>query len=360
MPAFKVVVALLLSCALADDKVPEGWVSPKAAAETKNIEKHSHAAAGGIAWLQLPSPAPPLVKDTKPPQKATAAAAAAPEKTQYLIGYGSLISEISKATSDPTAGLNYPVQVNGYERSWSISGKLPGFNTMFLGVEQNAKAVLNGVIFTVVTFQEYDKREYMYKRVQVPDADVIPLFDTILKETREIWMYVNTGTKERPSEKLPLVQSYVDMFMKGCIEVGQKYEGNTDGFTKDCVTMTEGWPTKTRTWIDDRVHPRRPLADEPMARIIDTLLREHAKESFALRTLEQPISSGRGDSASTGLAESSLHFQQELGNGRRGGPLRRALLRHSPGRAEEHKGALEEKKARLKATEKADPDEPRE
>lgn len=53
-------------------------------------------------------------------------------KSQYIIGYGSLIDEVSKRNTDDTASTNYPIILSGYQRSWSVYGNLPGLNTIFL------------------------------------------------------------------------------------------------------------------------------------------------------------------------------------------------------------------------------------
>jgi len=225
-------------------------------------------------------------------------------KSQYIIGYGSLIDEVSKRNTDGTAGTNYPILLSGYERSWSIVGNLPGFNTIFLGVELNTLASLNGVIYKTMNILAYDKREYVYCRSKVNESNMVLLNKTtnnfILDNNREIWIYISKyvrrGTspsrnipvvQSSPSRMIPVVQSYVDIFIRGCINISRTYKYVDDNYAKMCITLTNNWPIRKCEWINDRIYPRRPLIHEPMAREIDELLRIVIPNSFKIISFER-------------------------------------------------------------------------
>ena len=78
-----------------------------------------------------------------------------------------------------------------------------------------------------------------------------------------------------PAIDYPIVQSYVDMFIRGCIQVEEKYKIND--FAKDCIQSTGQW---SEHWINDRIFPRRPSLYEPYAAKIDALLKKTLSEKF--------------------------------------------------------------------------------
>jgi hypothetical protein len=52
-----------------------------------------------------------------------------------------------------------------------------------------------------------------------------------------------------PSPQFPMVQSYVDICVNGCLEVEGKYPCAT-GFTAEFIATTEAW---SRYWVNDRL-----------------------------------------------------------------------------------------------------------
>jgi hypothetical protein len=76
---------------------------------------------------------------------------------------------------------------------------------------------------------------------------------------------------ERPSGTYPIVQSYLDLCLRGCLELDARHprpEGRprVTEFLQDTV----GW---SEHWINDRVHARRPFVEQPDAAVIDRHLR---------------------------------------------------------------------------------------
>lgn len=198
---------------------------------------------------------------------------------QYIIGYWSLIDEQSKRKTDPNAEESFPVSIKGYQRRWRVHGNLPGLNATFLSIVENHSASFNGIIYKVShpnAIKQYDKRERTYCRKQL-DADQLQTYNLTLPTEKQVWIYYATQeSNQPPSADFPIVQSYVDIFIRGCIKIEQKFK--IDGFAKNCITSTAQWSTH---WENDRIFPRRPSFYEPFSPQIDALLKEVLSETFA-------------------------------------------------------------------------------
>jgi hypothetical protein len=77
------------------------------------------------------------------------------------------------------------------------------------------------------------------------------------------------------SEEKPLVQSYVDIFISGCLE--QEEQQRLAGFAQRCINSTTDW---SAFWVNDRIYPRRPFIYQPKAGLIDHLLNNALPELF--------------------------------------------------------------------------------
>lgn len=197
---------------------------------------------------------------------------------QYIVAYGSLIDEQSKKRTDPTAQESFPALIKGYKRSWSVHGNLPGLNTTFLSIIKDKYASFNGVVYKLSkpeNIQLYDKRETTYCR-EALNADRLEMHSGALPNQKQIWIYsASQKSNEYPSHDFPIVQSYVDTFMRGCIQIEAKFK--ISPFAKDCIKSTGQW---SEYWENDRIFPRRPSLYEPYARQIDALLKEMLPEKF--------------------------------------------------------------------------------
>ena len=197
---------------------------------------------------------------------------------QYIIGYGSLIDEQSKKRTDPTSQESVPVLIKGYARGWSVHGSLPGLNATFLSVSEDKRSSFNGIIYKLSNpenIQLYDKREISYCRKELK-PDELNMYAAALPDQKQIWIYTSIQKMHQyPAIDYPIVQSYVDMFIRGCIQVEEKYKIND--FAKDCIQSTGQW---SEHWINDRIFPRRPSLYEPYAAKIDALLKKTLSEKF--------------------------------------------------------------------------------
>jgi hypothetical protein len=190
------------------------------------------------------------------------------ELPQYIIGYGSLINEVSKKETDPSAKENFPVIISGYERSWSVHGR----SKTFLSITENKNATFNAVIYKLSSPQNihlYDKREKHYCRKAV-DINQLKIYGTKLPFQKQIWIYSSKHQKkEVPTKDFPIAQSYIDIFISGCFQIEKKFE--IKHFAKDCIKNTAHWPTQRESGI---IFPRHPASYEPYAKKIDSLLME--------------------------------------------------------------------------------------
>lgn len=198
---------------------------------------------------------------------------------QYMIGYGSLIDEQSKKRTDPSVEESFPVLIKGYKRSWSVHGNLPGLNATFLSITKDKDASFNGVIYKISkpeNIQRYDKRETTYCR-EALNTDRVKMYSGTLPDQKQVWVYTAIQkTNEYPTRDIPIVQSYVDIFIRGCIQIEEKFK--ISHFARDCIKSTGQW---SNHWENDRVFPRRAFLYEPYAPKIDALLKEILPEKFS-------------------------------------------------------------------------------
>jgi hypothetical protein len=208
-----------------------------------------------------------------------------PDRPQVVIGYGSLMEKKSKAMSAPTAGPNHPVRVTGFQRSWTDRGGLgPGFRTIFLGVE-----VAKGIQMVAVAYSDPDRtnisgtdaREQSYCRMAVEPAKVEVLDSWDLPADAEIWIYTMKPDKiGRPDASHPIVQSYVDVFLSGYLQMQDLLRPEIAAklnFASECITTTSGW---SEHWKNDRIYPRRPWMYQRNAPTIDGHLKRLLPEYF--------------------------------------------------------------------------------
>lgn len=188
------------------------------------------------------------------------------KRSQYIIGYGSLIDEQSKRKTDKTAQENRPITLKGYQRSWSIHGT----HSTFLSVTEKAKASFNGVIYKLKHphhIRKYDQREKGYCRKEI-FLHQINTFGINLPQKIQCWIYISNHAKnESPSATFPIMQSYVDTFLRGCIQIEEKYQ--IKDFAKRCILTTTQW---SNAWINDRTLTPKTTSESSK---IDALLKKN-------------------------------------------------------------------------------------
>ncbi len=165
-----------------------------------------------------------------------------PSKPQYIIGYGSLMSESSKHDTYHSVGENSPILLNGYQRGWFARGLYHWHATTFLGAIDQPNQNMNAVIFKVSpsVVGVFDKRERNYCRNQVNFADIKWLSHKLDVTNAQIWIYKpNHSIRLKPSKAYPIYQTYIDIFLQGCVELEKKF--HLKEFSKNCVIKTTEW-----------------------------------------------------------------------------------------------------------------------
>lgn len=192
----------------------------------------------------------------------------------YLIGYGSLISGSSRQRTVPSVKRTVPVWVDGWQRGFFKEGHYKPGST-FLGVRRMQRAHFNALMFKVphVAWRQADRREGGYCRQRVARSDLIAMQGVV--PVGSYWMYVPKRI-EMPDAAHPIVQSYVDLFLGGCLSVSHH-------FAKQCVRTTRGW---SKHWVNDRVYPRRPWVSSPQAMAVEQLLESMGVKGLSHRRIE--------------------------------------------------------------------------
>ena len=186
----------------------------------------------------------------------------------------------SRQRTSPHAGPAQPVEVTGFWRGWIAQGSAVGLSTTFLGVTADRRSRINAVIYRIepIELAATDRREASYCRRSVPKGDVTPLGGTAPALTgSQVWIYISApASAATPSARFPIVQSYVDIFVAGCLEQEQRF--SLEGFAQQCLQTTDGW---SEHWVNDRQFPRRPFIHQPKAGQIDALLARHLPALFS-------------------------------------------------------------------------------
>ncbi len=194
----------------------------------------------------------------------------------FIFGYGSLIEDESRQRTTPSARDAWPARVTGIRRGWWARGAASGLTTTYLGAVADPVATCNGVIYRVSAAElaATDQRESAgYQRCLIESNKIEMLDDRTTPLEGLVWAYINLIPPDKlddnlPTPQFPMVQSYVDICIHGCLEVEGKYRTAT-GFTQEFIATTDEW---SRYWVNDRLYPRRPFIFQPAAGQIDVAL----------------------------------------------------------------------------------------
>lgn len=161
----------------------------------------------------------------------------------YIFGYGSLINAASRALTGQT-GKAIPATIHGFIRHWSMIDE--SYRLAPLAVNHGDGQV-NGVLLEIDEHElkHFDAREAGYHRTEV-DPSLVECA-TLFDPSRPIWLYI-TDKAIAPTHQAPIVQSYVDTVLAGCLEISQQ-------FANHFLTHTQGWQ---HAWENDRLQPKYP------------------------------------------------------------------------------------------------------
>eukprot|EP00467_Chlorarachnion_reptans_P010129 CAMPEP_0114514066 /NCGR_PEP_ID=MMETSP0109-20121206/15940_1 /TAXON_ID=29199 /ORGANISM="Chlorarachnion reptans, Strain CCCM449" /LENGTH=230 /DNA_ID=CAMNT_0001694051 /DNA_START=112 /DNA_END=807 /DNA_ORIENTATION=- len=206
------------------------------------------------------------------------------KEVHYIVGYGSLMSEESRAATGIT-GLGWPVKIDGYRVGWSNVYSA----TTYLGAERCEGKSSNAVIFKLASdeikrFDTREGRKYERKLVDLgqiscwwkdqkmnpsKQTNSCPEFLTNPTDGKEtqvpVWIYCMRQWQNRRKESFVL-QSYVDVVVSGALAYGEE-------FAKCWIQNCEQWKGDM---LEDRVVPMYPRAlsklPSDLAKSIDELL----------------------------------------------------------------------------------------
>ena len=201
-------------------------------------------------------------------------------KYDYIFGFGSIMNTGTHASwlsenMEPLKGTkSWLLQSFGYKRSWNFRSST-GFTALGLKKDRKEASKINGVLFRVPKsmMEGFDKREVGYDRVNIPlDQMIINPSDTFgqIETDERIWMYVPQHF-QKADENHPLLQSYVDTVMHGCLEWGGRE------MAEEFVLSTDGW---SLFFLNDTPSSRRPWLFRKQYDIIDGILRQHGEKTF--------------------------------------------------------------------------------
>ncbi len=160
---------------------------------------------------------------------------------QYIFGYGSLMNSASRKLTGQTAEA-IPATAEGLRRYW---GKVGDNNTLSPLVVSRGQGEVNGVILQVNDEEllEFDARENGYQRVKLDRTCITSQLSLSTKDT--VWVYTKDYS-EPPCTLSPIMQTYVDTVLSGCLEV-------SEDFAKQFIKQTIGWNFPIE---NDRLDPK--------------------------------------------------------------------------------------------------------
>jgi hypothetical protein len=195
--------------------------------------------------------------------------------TQFIFGYGSLINTASRNSTASNSIPAIPVRVSaafGYIRAWNDRSP-SGFTALGLRVPRPGEqaTTINGVLYAIEgdDMTKFDAREDGYARVEVPHADIEAVSWQTIPLSGHIWTYVPVRPASdpgvglpQPDAAFPLLESYIDVVVEGCLEYGPD-------FARELIETTADW---SQYWLNDRELARRPWVHDSKYAVVDQML----------------------------------------------------------------------------------------
>ncbi|MFE5484651.1 gamma-glutamylcyclotransferase family protein [Streptomyces sp. NPDC056527] len=240
------------------------------------IERRKALQVGGVIALGALTAGVGASIDTGPRRsEPTVAPEPSPPLTgnNYIFGYGSLMQRESRTATWPDREQAAPAMVQGISRGWYDRVETASWSPTYLGAVPRKGATCNGVVFPVSPeeLRAYARRESGYRPTRIRSRDITMLDGSKGSPVGTVWYFANVQQRY-PSERFPIVQSYVDVCLDGCLEIEDGYpEARKAQFAKEFMRTTSDWQTP---WFNDRIYPWRPFVHVPRANDIDTLIRD--------------------------------------------------------------------------------------
>lgn len=194
-----------------------------------------------------------------------------------LFGYGSLICANSRRRTG-IGGSALAVEIDGIERRWSVP--VPDYGATAVGAHLNPNSRCSGVVFVVDddNLARFDEREQGYDRHRFDWSSVTCLDQQPLPTDLPLFAYIGHSS-ETPQSDRPIMQTYVDVIINGCLQYG-------DDFARRFMHTTRPW----QHLADDRQVPQYPRAmtDHSLPARVDALLGDELPQLLAQRIRFKP------------------------------------------------------------------------
>ena len=211
------------------------------------------------------------------------------EEYDYIFGFGSIMNRGTHGESLLPGIAVVLSKEFGYERQWNFRSST-GFTA--LGVvpkgslkndadttqEKTAASDINGVLFRVTQsmIPVFDRREVGYEKVRIPleylEFSGSSSWHEQLGPEDRMWLYVPLPSHSKMAdENHPLLQSYVDTVLQGCLEWGG------EPMAESFIQTTGGWSTY---FLNDTPSSRRPWLYRKDYSTIDRLLQKYASKTY--------------------------------------------------------------------------------
>jgi hypothetical protein len=120
----------------------------------------------------------------------------------------------------------------------------------------------------------FDIREGGYDRVQIPWDHVSSYSEQPLPTDGNLWIYVSSETNLTPLAERPIMMSYVDVILNGCLDFSEE-------FAQQFIAQTDQW----QNLVDDRANPKyvRPLATSERLVTIESIIKKLRPELWKTR-----------------------------------------------------------------------------
>lgn len=163
------------------------------------------------------------------------------EAYNFVLAYGPMEHD-SPFLNSPS----YPVRVQGYKRVFNCKATFMGKKATLLGVEPDQDSCFTGLAIAIkdkACLIKLDHRQNQYKRKLVKKGQVSflgdDLQDSIMRNSK-FWVYVPKNESiANPSQDFPILQSYFDVLVESCIQIGERC--GLKNFAQESLSSTDGW-----------------------------------------------------------------------------------------------------------------------
>jgi hypothetical protein len=195
-----------------------------------------------------------------------------------VFGYGSLIDTGSRTQTVPSAIQAWPIDIIGLKRDWNARTGPGEFAITFLGAYEREHSTVNGVAFFAndSDVQALIRRESGYASTYFPLSRVRWWASQPPALPESILVFCFTS-KRQPSRSYPIIQSYVDICLSGCLAVDASLQSGDSEFSRSFLRGTSGW---SKHWVNDRRRPRVSYRHSPQISQIDALLSSELPNEF--------------------------------------------------------------------------------